>query len=343
MRRWWLIGILFLTLSTASFAVYVLFWKPQSGAAAKTVIIPRGAGIIRIAALLREEGLLQQPQTFRLAAKILGYEKKLKAGKYLIPANASNIEILRILYQGRPYEESVTIPEGVTARKIASILARKVNIDSSAFMQTVFDSSWARQLGVPAPALEGYLFPDTYRFYWGISPEEVTRIMVRQFFAQLPDSAEERAQELGFSLHEVVTLASIIEGEAVIDSERATISAVYHNRLKRGMLLQADPTIQYIIPDGPRRLLKRDLQIDSPYNTYKYRGLPPGPINNPGRESIIAALYPADVPYLYFVARGDGSHIFSTTYAQHLRAKRAFDRIRRQVAKQKKKQAKRGQ
>ncbi len=319
---------------------YSVFLAPQNAPQEKTVIIPRGVGIIHIANLLQKEGVLKQPQTFRIAARLLGYEKRLKAGKYLIPAQANNFDILKILVLGRPFEERVTIPEGVKARRIAATLSRKVNMDSSAFMTVVNDSAWAHQLGVPANSLEGYLFPDTYRLFWGIAPKEVTRIMVRQFFAQLPDSAEKRAQELGFTLHEIVTLASIIEGEAVVDSERTIISAVYHNRLKRGMLLQADPTIQYIIPDGPRRLLKRDLQIDSPYNTYKYRGLPPGPINNPGRKSIVAALFPADVPYLYFVARGDGSHIFSTTYAQHRRAKRAFDRIRRQVARQKRLQSK---
>jgi UPF0755 protein len=162
--------------------------------------------------------------------------------------------------------------------------------------------------------------------------------MVQEFWRQIPDSAEQRARELGMTLHEIITLASLVEGEAMVDSERAMIAGVYRNRLRRGMRLQADPTIQYIIPDGPRRLLKKDLQIESPYNTYLHAGLPPGPINNPGRKSIEAALYPRDVPYLYFVARGDGSHVFSVTMSQHVQAKRAFDRVRRQVKQQQKRE-----
>ncbi|RMD98798.1 MAG: endolytic transglycosylase MltG [Calditrichaeota bacterium] len=268
----------------------------------------------------------------------MGVENKLKHGKFLIPKRSNNVQILRLLKAGRPFEELITIPEGVTSRKIASILHRRVNMDSVAFMQVVQDSAFAHQLGIEANSLEGYLFPNTYRFYWEIEPRVAARIMVEEFFRQLPDSAEVRARKMGFTLHQIVTLASIIEGEAVVDSERTIISAVYHNRLRKGILLQADPTIQFIIPDGPRRLLKADLQIDSPYNTYKYPGLPPGPINNPGKKSIEAALAPAEVPYLYFVARGDGSHVFSASYSQHRRAKRAFDRIRREVERKQKQQ-----
>ena len=148
---------------------------------------------------------------------------------------------------------------------------------------------------------------------------------------------EVQAQELGLSILEVITLASIIEGEAIYDSERSIISAVYHNRLKKGMKLQADPTIQYIIDDGPRRLLKDDLKIKSNYNTYLYKGLPPGPINNPGRESIIAALYPSVNEYLYFVAKGDGYHTFTKNEKDHNEAKRKFQEVRRRVNRQKNK------
>ncbi len=326
-----MLAVLVLLALPGGIAAYVLFWTPQNGPQDKTVIIPSGSGILKIAAILKADSILQNVWSFRAAARLLGYERTLKAGKYLIPSGANNLTILRILHSGKPYQELVTIPEGLPAKRIASILSRKVRVDSAQFMKLVNDSAFARKLGVPANSLEGYLFPETYSFYWGISPEEVCRLMVAEFFRQLPDSADIKARALGLTLHEIVTLASIIEGEAMVDSERTVISAVYHNRLKKGILLQADPTIQYIIPDGPRRLLKRDLQIDSPYNTYKYRGLPPGPVNNPGRKSLVAALHPADVPYLYFVARGDGSHIFSVTYAQHRRAKKAFDKIRREV------------
>ncbi|MBC7187662.1 MAG: endolytic transglycosylase MltG, partial [Calditrichaeota bacterium] len=188
-----------------------------------------------------------------------------------------------------------------------------------------------RELGVSAPSLEGYLYPSTYQFYWGVAPEVVIRTMVKEFWRQMGDSVQACAQAMGMTLHQVVTLASIIEGEAMLAEERALISAVYHNRLRLRMPLQADPTIQYLVPGRGRRLLKKDLAIDSPYNTYLYPGLPPGPVNNPGMASIVAALHPAPVDYLYFVARGDGGHVFSRTLREHLRAKERFDQVRRQL------------
>jgi UPF0755 protein len=195
-------------------------------------------------------------------------------------------------------------------------------------------------MGVQANSLEGYLYPDTYFFTYGVQAPEVLRTLVGHFWKVYNDSLKARTEELGWTVHQVVTLASIVEGEARVDSERALISAVYHNRLKRGMLLQASPTVQFLLPDGPRRLLKRDLEIDSPYNTYRYPGLPPGPINNPGRKSLLAALWPAPVRYLYFVANGDGTHTFSYTLAQHLRAKRKLDRIRREYYRNRRRQQK---
>lgn len=330
------VGVLFVLM--IGFAAFEIFFKPQNPQEDSIIIIPKGVGVVKITQLLLQQKAVQNGWSFRVAAKVLGVENKLKHGKFLIPKRSNNVQILRLLKAGRPFEELITIPEGVTSRKIASILHRRVNMDSVAFMRVVQDSAFAHQLGIEANSLEGYLFPNTYRFYWEIEPRVAAKIMVEEFFRQLPDSAEARARKMGFTLHQMVTLASIIEGEAVVDSERTIISAVYHNRLRKGILLQADPTIQFIIPDGPRRLLKADLQIDSPYNTYKYPGLPPGPINNPGKKSIEAALAPAEVPYLYFVARGDGSHVFSASYSQHRRAKRAFDRIRREVERKQKQQ-----
>lgn len=319
--------------------VYSIFLKPQSlNSDRKVVVIPRGANITKIAAILHGTGVIESERNFIWVAKLTGYEKKLKAGKFQISGSVSNLEAARILFTSKPFEQQITIPEGVTSRKIASLLAKEVEIDSTQFVNLVNDGAFAHTLGVHANGLEGYLFPDSYRLYWGLSAKDAAEIMVKQFFRHLPDSAAIESARRGYTLHQIVTLASIIEGEAVIDSERQIISAVYYNRLRKGIRLQADPTIQYIIPDGPRRLLSKDLQIDSPYNTYLYRGLPPGPINNPGRRSIEAALQPADVPYLYFVARGDGSHIFSVTLTQHNRAKQNFERYRREVNRKKKQQ-----
>ncbi|KAA3659222.1 MAG: endolytic transglycosylase MltG [Calditrichaeota bacterium] len=318
------------------FATYFVFLKSNNNDTV-TVTIPKGAHIQQIATILHKADAISNPNVFRIAAKISGYETKLQAGKFHIPQRLNNYELLHLLKQGRQIEEKVTFPEGSTAKQIASVLAAKVEVDLSEFMKLVFDSTFAADLGIPATNLEGYLFPETYRMYWGITAREAAGILVKQFFRRLPEDAEEKAKSLGYSLHEMITLASIIEGEAILPEEHAIIAGVYHNRLQKGIRLQADPTIQYIIPDGPRRLLNKDLQIDSPYNTYKYAGLPPGPIKNPGHAAIVAALNPADVPYRYFVARGDGSHVFSTTLQQHNKAKHEFNKVRRRVAREKRK------
>jgi len=188
-------------------------------------------------------------------------------------------------------------------------------------------------MGIAASNLEGFLYPETYQFNWGLSEKDVVRALVEEFKKHIPDSVYTNLRNIGLNLQELVTLASLIEGEAVMDDERSRISAVFHNRLKINMRLEADPTIQYIIPDGPRRILFEDLEIDSPYNTYKYRGLPPGPINNPGVKSLIAAAFPASETYLYFVATGDGRHTFTRSLAEHLEAKKILDRMRRQDRK----------
>lgn len=314
----------------------VVFLPPWDSFGDRTCIVEirRGLNVRQIGELLYRKGVIKTPWKFALSARLLGWDDQLKAGRYEIPLGKSNYRILRILVEGKLSSQRICIPEGATAREIASILRKGIQIDSIRFIQLVNDGLFCRRLGIEANSLEGYLFPDTYDFYWGIGEETVIEKLVGTFKKVMNDSLRRRAYELGMTVHQVVTLASIIEGEAMVDGERALISAVYHNRLKKGMCLQADPTIQYIIKGGPRRLLKKDLEIDSPYNTYKYPGLPPGPVNNPGRKSIIAALYPAPVDYLYFVAKGDGSHVFSRTLREHLLAKRAFDRIRREVMKE---------
>jgi UPF0755 protein len=286
--------------------------------------------------LLLAEKLIDDGFKINTTAKIFGLKTKLKAGKYEIPAAVSSYRLLKILSTGKVSSEKVTIREGLQSRQIAAILAKEIEIDSTQFMSLVYDGYFAESLDIEAGSLEGFLFPNTYYFVWGMDEKSVIKHMVGEFNRQFNDTLRQRLRASKYSLIEILTLASIVEGEAVLDSERETIAAVYHNRLKKRMPLQADPTIQYIIADGPRRLLKRDLQIDSPYNTYKYRGLPPGPINNPGIRSLAACLNPAKVDYLYFVARGDGSHIFSRTLNEHLRAKAEFDKYRRAIRRQRK-------
>lgn len=307
-----------------------------------TLKIKRGLSFVAIQNLMQKQGIIKNSYKIAIVSRILGYRDRIKAGEYILSGGLSSYALLKKLVAGKVTQKLVTIPEGKTARQIASILAKKIEIDSARFVSLVTDSVLSKQLGMTTSSLEGFLFPNSYNLHWGMTEEKVIRIMVDEFQKQVDEEVRYRAEQFGFTLVQALTLASIIEGESVVDSEREMISAVYHNRLKKRMLLQADPTIQYVIRDGPRRLLKSDLKIDSPYNTYLHPGLPPGPINNPGLASIKASVNPAGGDNLYFVANGDGSHTFSRTLREHLRAKAKFDRYRKQVKQQRQKGDKNG-
>ncbi|MCK4384752.1 MAG: endolytic transglycosylase MltG [candidate division Zixibacteria bacterium] len=286
------------------------------------VIIKHGDNMSRIVDRLNEANLIKDGTGLLILAKLLGKDRHIQAGRYDFEKGMSLYSVFNRLVKGDVALNEVTIPEGLTIKQIAGILRREIEIDSSEFVRVAMDSQFAQNnMDIPVSNLEGYLFPDTYKLSWGMPPEKVAQILVEQFKKTFTDSLLRRAEEINFSLSEVVTLASMIEAEAKDGEEREMISAVYHNRLKRGMLLQCDPTVIYALSELDRPLLLKDLKIDSPYNTYKYPGLPPGPICNPGKASIFAALYPADADYLYFVAKGDGTHIFSTTLKEHNKAK----------------------
>ncbi|MEJ2629216.1 MAG: endolytic transglycosylase MltG, partial [bacterium] len=295
------------------------------------VTIERGMTPYEIASLLKDKRILNNRQIFVLAAQLLGVSRNLQAGNYSFRGRISNYSVLKKLYEGEVTTKMVTIPEGLTAPRIANILKTAVNIDSSRFMSLVHNPKFCDSLGIKAHSLEGYLYPNTYKLYEGITAEKVITYLIYHFKNEFNDSLLQRAEQMKMSVHEVVTLASIVQGEVMVEEEEPIIAALYLNRLKRGMRLQADPTIQYIIKDGPRRLLERDLKIESPYNTYLHRGLPPGPVNNPGISSIRAVLYPAEVDYLFMVANGDGTHTFSETLLEHNRAKKRFDRYRKKI------------
>lgn len=300
------------------------------------VQIKNGLSVRAIADTLARRGIINDSNDFIFTTRLFKNSGRLKAGQYNFSTTLSPYHAMKILVAGSYSSTRVAIPEGMTGYEIASLLRKKTDIDSSRFIDLVFDHRFIASLGIKLNSLEGYLFPNTYDFEWGINEEAIIKILVNEFQRHFSDSLNNYVFEKGWTIHQIITLASIIEGEAMVDSERAIVSAVYHNRLKQGILLQADPTIQYIIPDGPRRLLRKDLAIDSPYNTYRYRGLPPGPVNNPGLESILAAINPAHVNYLYFVAKGDGSHIFSRTLREHQIAKQRFDEFRRMINRKKK-------
>lgn len=297
--------------------------------------IRSGMNFNEITAQLQFNQVIADMNSFKLAANISRSIQKIQAGKYEFSTGLTNWEVLKRLTNGKIHLEKITIPEGKSCYFIASYLQNKIEIDSVKFISLVFDSSFTHSLGIEAPALEGYLYPDTYYFNWGMSEKQCIKAMVNLFRQKFPEDLTDQDPELALTRYQLVILASLIEGEVQIDSERPLVSALYRNRLKNGMLLQSCPTVQYIIPDGPRRLLNRDLEIDSPYNTYIYPGLPPGPINNPGVESLIAAARPEDVPYLYMVARGDGGHNFSRSFSGHVIAKQQFDNYRRQVNREK--------
>ncbi|MCI0514090.1 endolytic transglycosylase MltG [candidate division KSB1 bacterium] len=336
-KRPWILGIVVLCLGlllVISAEMYRMLFQPNpitTGADPVSVKIRGGMSFYEITQQLVTTGLICDPRAFHTAARIFRQVSKIQAGKYLLPRGLSNWELLKRLAEGKIQIERITIPEGKTHAFIASILQQKIEIDSAKFVAFVLDSQFTQACGIDAPTLEGYLYPDTYFFNWGMSEPQCIMQMVTQFMKHFPDSLQDLDPELGLTRHEMVILASIIEGEVQVDAERPIISALYRNRLKKRMLLQACPTVQYLLPEGPRRLLKKDLEIDSPYNTYIYPGLPPGPINNPGGRSLLAAQAPADVPYLYMVARGDGGHVFSQSLTGHLSAKRDFDLYRQKV------------
>jgi UPF0755 protein len=297
------------------------------------VSIPEHASIMQIASVLYEHKLIDHPILFRYAVRVMGADTKIQAGNMMLASGQSLLELIRNLTRTRALGTSVTIPEGRTAADIASILRDRLGTDSSAFMTVVTDTEFVRSLGLEGPSLEGYLFPDTYFIAVGSDPRRIASRMVANFRNHLPKDIGQQAENAGMTLHEVMTLASIVQWETFARDEASLISSVYHNRLARGMPLQADPTVSYALGKGPARLYYSDLKVDSPYNTYRNTGLPPGPINNPGIFSILAALKPASTNYLYFVARGDGTHVFTTNLADHLIAKQQLDRLRREHAR----------
>jgi UPF0755 protein len=292
------------------------------------VTVPSGATIPEIASLLYSAGLIEHPRLFMCAVRFLGADKKIQAGTIRIATGQSLLDLIGSLSRARAVGISVTFREGLTSMEIAGILQREIRIDSAAFMKITRDSSLLAEHNIKAPSLEGYLFPDTYFLNLDTPPRVAASRMISNFMIHLPDDIKTRLDALGMTLNDIVTLASIVEWEVVLSREAPSVASVYYNRLKRGMLLQADPTVGYALGKGPSRLLYRDLTVDSPYNTYKYPGLPPGAINNPGERSLNAALHPQSSNYLFFVAQGDGTHAFTTSLADHLAAKQRFDRFR---------------
>ncbi len=334
MKTLWIVaGLLLLAAVGAALAVYDIHRYariPDAATGARhTVTIRPGQGFGAITAKLQEKGLIQTPFKFRLYARFSGYHTQLKAGEYELSGQMSPKQILATLKGGRVRLYRVTIPEGYHLRQIAETVAAAGFGKAGEFLRLATDPEVARGAGIEALTLEGYLFPDTYYFPRGHEPGAVINAMLKRFQAAISDQWQARAGEIGLSLHEVVTLASIIEKETGDPAERPLISSVFHNRLRKGMRLETDPTVIYGIKDFNGNLTRKDLRTPTPYNTYVIKGLPPGPIASPGAAALEAALYPAETDYLFFVSRRDRTHQFSTNWKDHNRAVREFQLRRR--------------
>lgn len=286
----------------------------------KIVIIPEGATFQQAAALLEREQLIRSRVAFLLRGKAQEADRKIHPGEYELTAAMTPAEILSKLVLGRVVLHPVTIPEGYTFTQIADVLAEHRIADHAEFMRLATDRSFLKTLGISADTVEGYLYPDTYHLIRPTTAKEVMRVMVGQLGQIMTQEWQARANDIHFSVHEVLTLASVIEKETGSGDERPHISSVFHNRLKKHIPLQSDPTVIYGLPNFDGNLHKKDLSNPSPYNTYRWAGLPPGPIANPGAQAIRAALYPVPSAYLYFVSKNDGTHQFSATLVEHNKA-----------------------
>jgi UPF0755 protein len=287
----------------------------------RTVEIPAATGVLGIARYLAAEGVIRSQATFVGLSLIRGTARSLKAGEYEVPQGASLLAVLRLLETGRVKPHLLVLPEGFTIRELARQLEAEGIGPATEVIRVATDPMMAWNLGIEASSLEGYLFPDTYQVTKGTRVEEILSRMVQRFRDRVgTPEVVARARQRGFSLHQLVTLASIVEKETALAPERPIIARVFLNRLERDMPLQADPTVAYAMAKEGRPPTRDDLQTDHAYNTYRNRGLPPGPIGSPGRLTIDAVLDPANVPYLYFVSIDDRAHHFSTTLEEHNQA-----------------------
>lgn len=304
----------------------------------RVINIEPGSSFSAVTDSLVARDILAADTRFRFVAKVTGWHRQIKAGHYLIAPGTSIYKLLDILRKGLQTPLRLTVPPGTRAGVFSAIVQKELGVDSVEVRRALTDPDLAASLGTDTVHLFGYMLPETIDFFWGTSADQVVTRMKHAFDHFFSERMEERAEEAGMSIDEVITLASIVEWEARVDSERATIAGVYMNRLEKGMPLQADPTVQYAIMKTQggrmRRLVYADYKMDHPYNTYLHYGLPPGPINNPSKASIRAVLHPQHHQYLYFVADGNGGHIFSRTLREHINAANLYREMMRERRRQ---------
>lgn len=339
-KKEWLLVIAFFFFLLSLF--YYTFFTANSSSSPYPVKleIENGDALSSISDELYAIGLIPSTFNFRAAAFIMGAEKKIKAGRYTITHDLSYIELIGILTKGKgDHLFALKIADGSSIQGLAKLFESYNITPSDSFISLIDNRDYITSLGLDAPSLEGYLLPGKYYFFEKSTAREVIGKMYGRLSALLTDSLTRRANELGFSVHQVLTLASIVDGETNFKPEMPAIAGVYINRLKKRMKLQADPTIQYLQTDGWKRLLHSDLKVDSPYNTYQVYGLPPGPINNPCREAILAVLYHDVNNYIFFVADGSGGHKFSSNFNEHQKLAREYYKYLREKSKNAKNQS----
>jgi len=331
-----------LTLLIFSFWVslfYFLFYMPNyfPPDVNDKITVVKGETFSALTDSLYNRKIISNKKLFRIAAFIVGADKNIRAGSYRIENGKNYFELLQIFTEKKSAgQKLVTIPEGIWQNKLASLLQTELNIDSAKFMELSYSKDLLRRIGVSANSVEGYLLPETYYFYTNSTEEEIIMRLASETDKIFSDSANiMQMKKLKMNRHQILTLASIIDGESNKISEFKRIAGVYYNRLRIRMPLQADPTIQYLKRDTNKKnkILYSDLEIKSPFNTYKFYGLPPAPINNPGKDAIMAALFPEKNNFLYFVADGSGGHVFSSNSSQHQKnvaAYRAWRRLQKQ-------------
>ena len=317
---------LLLFLFSALLGAWLLWIPPSDIPPGKVIFIKKGMHLKQISELLEKEGIIRNSHFFALLTTAFGKKAKIKAGEYEFQSGMAPLGLLDTLVKGQAKRHLVTIPEGYTLSQIAQVMEDQKIVSKDEFLQKASSPTLIVSLGLasvplpPGATLEGYLFPETYHLYREMEPEEVIKIMVHQFKKIFGPEQLNRASQMGMSEREAITLASIIEKETPLPEEKPLVSAVFHNRLTRRMPLQSDPTVIYGIKNFNGNLTKEDLLRPTPFNTYLRTGLPPSPICSPGRDSLLAALHPAPVSYLYFVSRNDGSHHFSAEIEDHNRA-----------------------
>jgi len=306
-----------------AFFLFWIYFAPVAGEAEMKIIrIDPGMNSIGIAKRLKTERLIRNQSAFLTLVRMTRTEHQLQAGKYELSPQFNSFLILQKLIRGEVLTKELVIPEGFTISQIAQLWEEEGLGKATDFQRAAKDRVIMNKYGIRAKSLEGYLFPATYEVKDGISAIAFVERMVREFNRRFSSGLRNDAKRLKLSVHKSLTLASIIEKEARVEEERKVISGVFHNRLRRGWKLEADPTVLYALGNPERKLTKLDLKLKSPYNTYVKKGLPPGPICNPGLASLTAAVRPEETSYMYFVAVGDGKHTFSKTLKEHLRKKR---------------------